>query len=185
MLLSRTLPTHRPTSFRSALYFTGPVQIYCYSLKYGNNYPLGVVLGRYFLSPLILTTLAGQRRPVVVTAMPVHLWRRLGRGYNQSEALARGALQGVRSAGVDVQFLALLKKTAHRKSQINFDPFQRWNNTQGALRTTKKKRVPKDALIFIIDDTVTTGSSLLRAAEAVLLEYPKAEVHLLALAQEL
>jgi predicted amidophosphoribosyltransferase len=185
MLLSRTLPTHRPTSFRSALYFTGPVQIYCYSLKYGNNYPLGVVLGRYFLSPLILTTLAGQRRPLVVTAMPVHLWRRLGRGYNQSEALARGALQGVRSAGVDVQFLALLKKTAHRKSQINFDPFQRWNNTQGALRTTKKKRVPKDALIFIIDDTVTTGSSLLRAAEAVLLEYPKAEVHLLALAQEL
>ncbi len=185
MLLSRTLPTHRPTSFRSALYFTGPVQIYCYSLKYGNNYPLGVVLGRYFLSPLILTTLAGQRRPVVVTAMPVHLWRRLGRGYNQSEALARGALQGVRSAGVDVQFLALLKKTAHRKSQINFDPFQRWNNTQGALRTTKKKRVPKDALIFIIDDTVTTGSSLLQAAEAVLLEYPKAEVHLLALAQEL
>ena len=185
MLLSRTLPTHRPTSFRSALYFTGPVQIYCYSLKYGNNYPLGVVLGLYFLSPLILTTLAGQRRPVVVTAMPVHLWRRLGRGYNQSEALARGALQGVRSAGVDVQFLALLKKTAHRKSQINFDPFQRWNNTQGALRTTKKKRVPKDALIFIIDDTVTTGSSLLRAAEAVLLEYPKAEVHLLALAQEL
>ena len=185
MLLSRTLFTDRPTSFRSALYFTGPVQIYCYSLKYGNNYPLGVVLGRHFLSPIILTTLAGQRRPVVVTAMPVHLWRRMGRGYNQSEALARGALQGVRSAGVDVQFLALLKKTAHRKSQINFDPFQRWNNTQGALRTTKKKRVPKDALIFIIDDTVTTGSSLLRAAEAVLLEYPKAEVHLLALAQEL
>ena len=185
ILLSSTLSTDRPTSFRSALYFTGPVQIYCYSLKYGNNYPLGVVLGRHFLSPLILTTLAGQRRPVVVTAMPVHLWRRLGRGYNQSEALAHGALQGVRSAGVDVQFLALLKKTAHRKSQINFDPFQRWNNTQGALRTTKKKRVPKDALIFIIDDTVTTGSSLLRAAEAVLLEYPKAEVHLLALAQEL
>jgi predicted amidophosphoribosyltransferase len=185
MLLSSTLSTDRPTSFQSALYFTGPVQIYCYSIKYGNNYPLGVVLGRHFLSPLILTTLAGQRRPVVVTAMPVHLWRRLGRGYNQSEALARGALQGVRAAGVDVQFLALLKKTAHRKSQINFDPFQRWNNTQGALRTTKKKRVPKDALIFIIDDTVTTGSSLLRAAEAVLLEYPKAEVHLLALAQEL
>lgn len=185
MLLSSTLSTDRPTSFRSALYFTGPVQIYCYSLKYGNNYPLGVVLGRHFLSPLILTTLAGQLRPVVVTAMPVHLWRRLGRGYNQSEALARGALQGVRAAGVDVQFLALLKKTAHRKSQINFDPFQRWNNTQGALRTTTKKRVPKDALIFIIDDTVTTGSSLLRAAEAVLLEYPKAEVHLLALAQEL
>ena len=76
-----------------------------------------------------LNSLAGQGRPVVVTAMPVHLWRRLGRGYNQSEALARGALQGVRAAGVDVQFLALLKKTAHRKSQINFDPFQVYART--------------------------------------------------------
>ena len=185
MLLSSTLPTSRASTFRSALYFTGPVQIYCYSLKYGSNYSLGVVLGNHFLAPLIVSTLAGQRRPVVVTAMPVHLWRRLKRGYNQSEALARGALRGAREAGIDVRFEELLTKTAHRKSQIHFDPFQRWNNTKGALRTTKKKRVPKDALIFIIDDTVTTGSSLLRAAEAVLRDYPKAEIHLLALAQEL
>ena len=183
-VLSSTLPTAKPTSFRSALYFTGPVEIYCYSLKYGGNYTLGVVLGKYFLSPLILKTLEGQRRPVVVTAMPVHLWRRLGRGYNQSEALARGALQGVREAGIDVHYRTLLKKTAHRKSQIHFDPFHRWSNTKGALQATKK-RVPKDALIFIIDDTVTTGSSLMRAAEVVLQAHPKAEVHLLALAQEL
>ncbi|MAD31255.1 MAG: hypothetical protein CL854_03375 [Cryomorphaceae bacterium] len=185
MLLSSTLPTGKKATFRSVLYFTGPVQIYCYSLKYGSNYSLGVVLGNHFLAPLIVSTLAGQRRPVVVTAMPVHLWRRLKRGYNQSEALARGALRGAREAGIDVRFEELLTKTAHRKSQIHFDPFQRWNNTKGALRTTKKKRVPKDALIFIIDDTVTTGSSLLRAAEAVLHDYPKAEIHLLALAQEL
>lgn len=185
MLLSGTLPTRKTAAFRSALYFTGPVQIYCYSLKYGGNYSLGVVLGKHFLAPLIVSTLAGQRRPVMVTAMPVHLWRRFKRGYNQSEALARGALSGVREAGVDVYYEELLKKTAHRQSQINFDPFQRWNNTKGAFRTTKKKRVPRDALIFIIDDTVTTGSSLLRAAEAVLHNYPKAEVHLLALAQEL
>ena len=185
MLLSGTLPSRKATSFRSALYFTGPVQIYCYSLKYGSNYTLGVVLGKQFLAPMIVSTLSGQRRPVVVTAMPVHLWRRFKRGYNQSEALARGALRGVREAGVDAYYEELLMKTAYRKSQINFDPFQRWNNTIGAFRTTKKKRVPRDALIFIIDDTVTTGSSLLRAAEAVLHDYPKIEVHLLALAQEL
>jgi predicted amidophosphoribosyltransferase len=185
MLLSGTLPTSRASTFRSALYFTGPVQIYCYSLKYGSNYSLGVVLGNHFLAPLIVSTLAGQRRPVVVTAMPVHSWRRFKRGYNQSEALARGALRGAREAGIDVCYEELLEKTANRKSQINFDRFQRWNNTKGALRTTKKKRVPEDALIFIIDDTVTTGSSLLRAAEAVFHDYPKAEIHLLALAQEL
>jgi predicted amidophosphoribosyltransferase len=185
MLLSSTLPTRKATTFRAALYFTGPVQIYCYSLKYGSNYTLGVVLGKHFLAPQIISSLAGQRRPVVLTAMPVHLWRRFKRGYNQSEALARGALSGVREAGVDVCFEELLTKTSHRKSQIHFDPFQRWNNTKGALQTTKKKRIPKDALIFIIDDTITTGSSLLRAAEAVLQDYPEAEIHLLALAQEL
>ena len=185
MLLSSTLPTRKATTFRAALYFTGPVQIYCYSLKYGSNYTLGVVLGKHFLAPLIISSLAGQRRPVVLTAMPVHLWRRFKRGYNQSEALARGALSGVRKAGYDGCFEELLTKTAHRKSQIHFDPFQRWKNTKGALQTTKQKRIPKDALIFIIDDTITTGSSLLRASEAVLHDYPEAEIHLLALAQEL
>ena len=185
MLLSSTLPIRKATTFRAALYFTGPVQIYCYSLKYGSNYTLGVVLGNHFLAPLIISSLAGQRRPVVLTAMPVHLWRRFKCGYNQSEALARGALSGVRKAGYDVCFEELLTKTAHRKSQIHFDPFQRWNNTKGALQTTKKKRIPKDALIFIIDDTITTGSSLLRASEAVLHDYPEEEIHLLALAQEL
>ena len=185
MLLSSTLPTRKATTFRAALYFTGPVQIYCYSLKYGSNYTLGVVLGKHFLAPQIISSLAGQRRPVVLTAMPVHLWRRFKRGYNQSEALARGALSGVREAWYDVCFEELLTKTAHRKSQIHFDPFQRWNNTKGALQTTKKKRIPKDALIFIIDDTITTGSSLLRASEAVLHDYPEEEIHLLALAQEL
>ena len=185
MLLSSTLPTRKATTFQAALYFTGPVQIYCYSLKYGSNYTLGVVLGNHFLAPLIISSLAGQRRPVVLTAMPVHLLRRFKCGYNQSEALARGALSGVRKAGYDVCFEELLTKTAHRKSQIHFDPFQRWKNTKGALQTTKQKRIPKDALIFIIDDTITTGSSLLRAAEAVLHDYPEAEIHLLALAQEL
>jgi len=117
------------------------------------------VLGNHFLAPLIVSTLAGQRRPVVVTAMPVHLWRRLKRGYNQSEALARGALRGAREAGIDVRFEELLTKTAHRKSQIHFDPFQRWNNTKETLRPTKKKRVPKIALIITIVRTVTTAYS--------------------------
>lgn len=184
MLLASTLPTTRLTSFRSALYFTGAVQIYCYSLKYGSNYPLGMVLGKHFLSPLILTTLSGQTRTVVVTAMPVHLRRLLKRGYNQSETLARGAIQGLLKAGMNARYEDLLQKTAHRKSQINFDPYHRWRNTKGTF-SAKKKRVPEDALIFIIDDTVTTGSSLVRAAEVVLQAYPNAEVHLLALAQEI
>ena len=116
--------------------------------------------------------------------MPVHLRRLLKRGYNQSEALARGAIQGLIEAGIKARYEDLLQKTAHRKSQINFDPYHRWGNTKETF-SAKKKRVPEDALIFIVDDTVTTGSTLVRAAEAVLQAYPNAEVHLLALAQEI
>ena len=108
----------------------------------------------------------------------------------QMSALNRGLLPtGGRSQSISFEMSVpgseLEFYRINYNGQINFDPFQRWNNTKGAFRTTKKKRVPRDALIFIIDDTVTTGSSLLRAAEAVLHNYPKAEVHLLALAQEL
>lgn len=185
MLLSGALPTRKTATFRWALYFTGRIQIYCCSLKYGGNYSLGVVLGKYFLAPLIVSTLAGQRRPVVVTAMPVHLWRRFKSGYNQSEALARGALSGVREAGVDMYYEELLKKLPTVKAKLILILFNGRTILKERSERPKNKRIPRDALIFIINDTVTTGSSLLRAAEAVLHNYTKAEVHLIALAQEL
>ena len=38
-------------SFSAALSFDGEVQILCYALKYGGNYPLAQCLGRHILAP--------------------------------------------------------------------------------------------------------------------------------------
>ena len=47
-----------------------------------------------------------------------------------------------------------------------------------------KQRIPRDALLVLIDDTVTTGSTLIYAAEVIREEFPEQPLHLLALALE-
>lgn len=189
-LAGEKLTTIAPTialnsTFQAALYFNEPVQTLCYSLKYGSNPRLARTLGRQLLAPKV-AHLVRPAQPVVLCPMPIHARRRLKRGYNQSEELAKGCARGLREQGVTAHVGNLLAKAEHRKSQVNFGNFERWSNTQNAFAASKKQqRIPKDALLFIIDDTVTTGSSLLRAGEALKTLFPENGVHLLALAVEI
>ena len=166
-----------------ALINTPSVSKLCYSLKYGSNPWLGVRLGEYFLSPMIEKI---HKSEVVLIPMPVSRKRRRRRGYNQCDMLAKGCKKGVAAAGVCAEILAVLEKNSHRKSQIHFDPFQRWTNAKGTFSVIQKKqRIPKDALLVLIDDTVTTGSTLIHAAEALRDSFPINPLHLIALAVEL
>ena len=66
------------------------------------------------------------------------------------------------------------------------NPFERWTNPKGSVRVRQKikQRIPGDALLVMIDDTVTTGSTLIHAAEIIRKEFPEQPLHLLALALE-
>jgi predicted amidophosphoribosyltransferase len=62
----------------------------------------------------------------------------------------------------------------------------RWTNTSNSLRVRKKKqRIPADALLVVIDDTVTTGSSLFHAGETLRKHYPENVLVLSSLAVEI
>lgn len=123
---------------------------------------------------------------VVLIPMPVSRKRRRRRGYNQCDMLAKGCKKGVAAAGVSTEILAVLEKNSHRKSQIHFDPFQRWTNAKGTFSVVnKKQRIPEDALLVLIDDTVTTGSTLIHAAETLRESFPNNPLQLIALAIEL
>lgn len=190
-LLTRSLSSAKPSVFKASLYFTEPVQTLCYSLKYGSNPFLARTLGKAILAPLILQSINLQNHPgtAYICPMPVHWRRRMKRGYNQSEELARGIKAGLQQAGYQSKLAPLLTKPRHKKSQITMSNFSRWTNTaeafQAARRGKKNQRVPEDALVILIDDTVTTGASMLHAAEALIKAYPKIELHLFALAQEI
>ncbi|MGB0271422.1 MAG: ComF family protein [Schleiferiaceae bacterium] len=139
-------------------------------------------LGYHFLGPAI----ASAHKDIVLVPMPVSKRRRRRRGYNQSEGLAQGCLRKLSESGYRATVALLLEKHAHRKSQIEVDPFERWTNPRGSLRVRQKikQRIPQDALLVLIDDTVTTGSTLLYAAEVVREAFPEQPLHMLALALE-
>lgn len=190
-LLARSLPSTKPSVFKASLYFTEPVQTLCYSLKYGSNPFLARNLGKAILTPLILHSINIQNHPgpTYICPMPVHWRRKMKRGYNQSEELARGIITGLKQAGHQSQLAPLLTKPRHKKSQITMNNFSRWTNTAEAFQAArpgkKNQRVPEGALVILIDDTVTTGASMLHAAEALFKAYPKIELHLFAVAQEI
>ena len=176
--------------FQASLFFTEPVQTLCYSLKYGNNPTLARTLGERIIAPDLITHWRKnglQTRNIVLCPMPIHSRRKLKRGYNQSTELALGCARGLRNYGLQAQVLPVLQKSGHRKSQINFGPFERWSNTSAAFRVNvaQKKRIPKDALVIVVDDTVTTGSSMLHAGEALKKELGTVPVLLHALALEI
>ena len=139
-------------------------------------------LGYHFLGPAIVPA----HKDIVLIPMPVSKRRRWRRGYNQSEGLAQGCQRKLSERGYRASVAPLLEKYAHRKSQIEVDPFERWTNPRGSLRVRQiiKQRIPRDALLVLIDDTVTTGSTLLYAAEVVREAFPEQPLHLLALALE-
>lgn len=178
------------SDFKASLFFNEPVETLCYSLKYGGNFRLARTLGEHVMGPDLVRRLQKSMQhtaPFVLVPMPVHFRRRLKRGYNQSEELAKGVLIALQQSGYSGELLPLLEKTTHLKSQVNFGPFERWSNTASAfvVNERQKKRVPGDAFLLLIDDTVTTGSSMLRAGECLKEAFGKNRLLLHALALEI
>jgi len=169
-------------TFDAVLINCPSVSTLCHNLKYGGNLELAQYLGYHLMGP----SLSAMRGDLVLIPMPISKKRLSIRGYNQSEKLAEGCMLYLQNNGIEARMLPLLEKVIDKKSQVEMDPFERWVNPRGSLRVRPKikQRIPGDALLVLIDDTVTTGSTLIYAAEVVREAFPEQPLHLLALALE-
>lgn len=94
-----------------------------------------------------------------VTAVPTLLHRKVKRGYNQAELLARGlALE------LGLPYLEMLSRKRYTPSQTKKSPAER---LQLPADTFTGKRVVKGA-VLLVDDVITSGATFLRAREALL-----------------
>lgn len=175
--------------FFSVLIFTNPVNTICYGLKYGDHPQLGGAMGLHVLGPFLVDHFKRNhwtRSSIILVPMPISKRRRFQRGYNQCHSIAEGCKKSITSAGIQCVVRPLLRKVKHRRSQIHFSAMDRWTNTSNSLRVRKKKqRIPADALLVVIDDTVTTGSSLFHAGETLREHYPENVLVLSSLAVEI
>lgn len=151
----------------------GTVQRVQHALKYRGLPRIGVPLGE-LVGGAFRETASGWR-PDVVAPIPLARTRQLERGYNQADGLAAGVAEAL-----DARFEPdLLHRVRSTRSQTRLSHAARWANVQGAFALHPDSDV-RDRRVLLIDDVITTGATLLAAAEP--LRAAGAEVSLAALA---
>jgi competence protein ComFC len=96
----------------------------------------------------------------LVAPIPLHKKRFIYRGFNQAELIAKNLTEHF----PDWHYADLLIKTKNTKSQLEFGREERLLNLQDAFTATQHLN---GQTVIIIDDVVTTGSTLTQAAIAL------------------
>lgn len=124
--------------------------------KYGGLHPLAGELGR-----MMNTALPRDARPDVIVPMPMHWKRRLHRGYNQAELLARTL-----SRRRNVPLRKAVRRRKATPAQAGLTGAQRRVNVTGAFEVTNPEAV-KGLHILLVDDVLTTGATAASCAQAL------------------
>ena len=98
----------------------------------------------------------------VVVPMPVTFWHRLDRGYNQCAYLARGLAQRL---GAPYKGRSLRRK-GHPRRQGGLSEEERRTNVIGTFCVSRPPDI-RGKTVLVIDDIMTTGSTLSACAEAL------------------
>jgi ComF family protein len=154
----------------------GSTQDILHAIKYKGKRQLAEQMGALFGEKLFTNKEKyGQIQALV--PVPLHPKKLFIRGYNQSTLLAKGLSS---SMNIPVLHDFLLRNT-HTESQTKKGRFKRWDNVESVfeLATDKYKHLNHIALV---DDVITTGSTLEACVKKIKEDLPHIQVSLLSLA---
>jgi ComF family protein len=145
-----------------------------HKLKYNDRPDIGFLLGRQY--GFELRQCDEFIKPDLLVPVPLNAKKLRKRGYNQSEAIARGLAIGL-NIPLDNNALTRPVNTA---TQTRKSRYERYLNVSGKFKVNDSERL-QNCHILIIDDVITTGATLEACAEH-LLEIPGIRVSVAALA---
>jgi ComF family protein len=148
-----------------------------HQLKYKNNREIGYFLGELFGLKLMQSSLFEDVDYIV--PVPLHRKKLRKRGYNQSEVIATGI---GKTFGKELNTNNLFRKE-HTSTQTRKSRFARWENVSGIF-DIRNPEVFSEKHILLIDDVITTGSTL-EACAASLKKADGIKLSLVALAYTL
>ena len=144
---------------RSAFKYQEPINVMIKRLKYRHKKYLSKIFCP-ILSYLILTEFADTD---FIINVPMHKKDKFLRGYNQTQVLAQEI-----SKNIDIPFKNdIFKKCVRTKRQATLNKDERKKNLKNAFVLQDKKLV-KGKVITIIDDIMTTGSTVETLAEKLI-----------------
>lgn len=112
-----------------------------------------------------------------VVAVPMH-WQKKGqRGYNQSDYVARGI-----SNVTGIKVIDCLTTTRAHSSQTRKGVYERWANSEG-LYSVADGFDCSGLHILVVDDVITTGSTLAACCEAILKSASDVKVSVMSLCE--
>lgn len=145
-----------------------------HQLKYKGSREVGEKLGQLFGTDLIRS--APYRDIELLIPVPLHPKREHKRGYNQSAEIGKGI-----SAALEKPLITgNLVRNLYSNSQTNKGRFERWENVK-ELFGVRDPKLLEGKHLLLIDDVVTTGSTL-EACAQVLLKIPGTTVSIATIA---
>lgn len=140
----------------AALVYEYPVDQIVQRFKFQRSMACGQLLAdELVLSVSRLTA----TRPDILLPVPLHVTRRFWRGFNQAEFLAR-------QLGRKLEIPVLVNRLRRRKrtrAQSGLDRVERRKNIRGAFTCRNLHR----ARVALVDDVMTTGTTLTECARAI------------------
>lgn len=147
----------------------GLVRKLVHDFKYGNQrylrYPLAAWLTETLTDPRLR-----DRQFDLIIPVPLHPARERERGFNQAALLAE-----LLAESMNVAARPVLERIRYTTTQTAYDRAERMENLAGAFRLRKNRDV-RDLRVLLIDDVLTTGSTLSECAR-VLRRAGAASVH--------
>ena len=164
-----------PFEHASALMFFShhsDYRLMIHRMKYGSRRDIARATGRLYGYYLCGSEYYSDVTHLV--PVPLHWTKRIKRGFNQSEELCRGMAESM-GVGVDTRLLRRTRRTATQARKSRSD---RWRNVEGAF---KVKRRFDGGHILLVDDVVTTGSTIEACGSALAEKFPDMRISVAAL----
>lgn len=146
----------------SFFFFTkgSPFQKLLHELKYHDNKEIGELMGKYAAVDLLVDETFSSVDYLV--PIPLHPKKYAKRGYNQSELICNG-ISKIWNKPIEIKSLKRIRETA---TQTKKSVFERYENTAGIFEVIDKQAF-ENKHILLVDDVLTTGSTIEAAIKAV------------------